>query len=148
MVTNTERFVSQRQAFEQTYLDDDWTRLAPYFHDDVRYEVMNMPFHCVVERRDAVFAAMRRSVARFDRLCTRTLGYDATLLEEGDNVFVYGAIKYRRGDSPEMEVRLWEVATYRDGRIVRLIDLYDLGARAVYQSWMAAWGDGLDPSYL
>jgi hypothetical protein len=147
MATNSERFINQRQAFEKAYLDDDWTRLAPYFHEDVRYEVMNMPFHCVVEPRDAVIAAMRRSVTRFDRLCTRTVGYDSALFEEGDNVFVHGAIRFRRGDSPDIESHLWEIATYCDGRIVRLMDIYDLGARTAFERWMAEWGDGLDPSY-
>ena len=41
-----------------------------------------------------------------------------------------------------------EVATYRDGRIERLIDIYDRGESIRYERWTAEWGAGLDASYI
>src|SRR6185369_3077312 len=33
------RFFEYAQDFEKTYVDDDWSRLARYFHPDAVYEV-------------------------------------------------------------------------------------------------------------
>jgi ketosteroid isomerase-like protein len=142
------QFIEQRAAFEKAYQDGDWARLEPYFSEDLVYEVMNMPFHCVIKGRHAVIAGLRRSIERFDRLCQRTVGLGAMVFEEGGNVLVHGGIRFQRGGSPPIESGLWEIATYRDGLIERLIDVYDPGDGARFDRWMAEWGDGLDASYI
>lgn len=38
--TLLQRFVEYAQAFEKTYVDDDWTRLEPYFAPDAVYRVV------------------------------------------------------------------------------------------------------------
>ncbi|MBI3676472.1 MAG: nuclear transport factor 2 family protein [Proteobacteria bacterium] len=142
-----EKFVSQRAAFEAALRDDDWSRVEPYLHADVRYEVLNMPFHCSLRGRDSVISGLRRSINRFDRLCERSIGGSPILLEEGDSVLVHGSIRFRRGESPVLESRLWEIATYKGDAIERLIDLYDVGEAQKFTRWMAEWGAGLDASY-
>lgn len=142
------QFIEQRAAFEKTYDDGDWGRLEPYFNERLTYEVMNMPFHCVIRGRSAVIAGLRRSIERFDKLCQRTVGIGALVLQEGNNVMVHGGIRFQHGSSPPVESALWEIATYRDGRIERLIDIYDAGDSAKYERWMAQWGAGLDASYI
>ncbi|MDP3859804.1 MAG: nuclear transport factor 2 family protein [Stagnimonas sp.] len=141
------QFFEQRAAFEKTYDDGNWARLEPYFSESLVYEVMNMPFHCVIRGRPAVIAGLKRSIERFDKLCRRTVGIGAVIFQEGNNVLVHGGIRFQRGDSVPVESGLWEIATYRDGRIERLIDIYDPGDSAKYERWMAEWGDGLDASY-
>ena len=141
------QFIEQRAAFEKTYEDGNWVRLEPYFSEGLIYEVMNMPFHCVIRGRPAVIAGLRRSIERFDRLCRRTVGLGAMIFQEGNNVLVHSGIRFRRGDSPPIETSLGELATYRDGRIERLIDIYDPGEGAKFERWMAEWGNGLDASY-
>lgn len=47
-----------------------------------------------------------------------------------------------------LEARLWEIATYRDGLIERIIDIYAAEANAQFTRWMADWGTGLDPGYV
>lgn len=143
-----QKFIEQRGVFEKVYDDDDWTQLEPYFSDGVTYEVMNMPFHCAIEGRHAFIAGLKQSIERFDRLCQRTLGLGAMVYEEGNNVLAHSGIRFQRGDSPPIEVGLWEIATYRCGLIERLIDVYDPGQGIKFERWMAEWGEGLDPSYI
>jgi ketosteroid isomerase-like protein len=143
-----EAFSSQRAAFETAYETDRWDGLDPFFHDDVVYEVMNVPYHCVVEGRANMVAAFRRSVERFDRKCARSFGPGRRFYEEGSNFLVHGSIEYRRGEGPAIRLGLWEIATFRDGRIARLTDLYDPGSRERVEEWMAKWGAGLDPAYV
>jgi len=142
------RFVAQRSVFETAYETGDWAPLGVFFHEDVSYEVMNMPFHCVVKGRDAVLAGFRRSVECFDKLCNRTVGIDSVVYEEGPNILVHSGISFSRDGSPVISSRLWEIATYRGDLIERLIDVYDPGARGEFEAWMTSWGEGLDPRYV
>lgn len=141
-------FVAQRSAFETAYLKGDWRSLGGFFADDITYEVMNMPFHCVLRGREAVLAGFARSVERFDKLCTRTVGIDATAHEEGDNVLISAGIRFEREGAPVLTSRLWEIATYIDGKVERLIDIYDAPDNERFVRWMEDWGAGLDPSYV
>jgi hypothetical protein len=36
-------FMDYAAAFEQTYIDDDWSRLTRYFSEDASYEVRGGP---------------------------------------------------------------------------------------------------------
>ncbi|MEX1152788.1 nuclear transport factor 2 family protein [Parvibaculum sp.] len=143
-----QKFIEQRQIFEAAYEDDNWAPLAPYFHEEVVYEVINMPFHCRIEGRTVMIEGLKRSIERFDKLCVRAVGLGAKLYEEGNNVFVHGGIRFQRADAPVLESSLWEIATYRDGLIVRLMDIYDAGDKERFERWMTEWGDGPDPSYI
>lgn len=140
-------FIAQREVFERAYANGDWQALAPFFDEGVVYEVMNMPFHCVIAGRDRFLAGLERSVERFDKRCVRTVGIGSTLREEGNNVIVYSGMKFEREGAPAVSSRVWEIATYRDGRIVRLVDLYDAGSADDFAHWMDKWGEGLDPRY-
>lgn len=147
-MTLMERFIAQRGAFEAAYESGDWAPLAAFLHEDITYEVMNMPFHCVIRGRDAVLAGFARSIERFDKLCIRTVGVDSSIHEEGANVLVNGGMRFERDGAPPTSARLWEIATYRDGLIERLLDIYDPGTGPAFERWMATWGQGLDPSYV
>lgn len=140
-------FAAQRHAFETAYLGGDWSPLGAFFADDITYEVMNMPFHCVLRGRDAVLGGFARSVERFDKLCTRTVGIDATAREEGGNVLISAGISFGRAGAPTLASRLWEIASYVDGKVVRLIDIYDVPENDRFVRWMDEWGAGLDPTY-
>lgn len=142
------RFVAQRAAFEAAYHNDDWHSVGAFFQSDIVYEVMNMPFHCVVSGRSAVLAGLARSIDRFDKQCRRTVGIGSAVREEGANVLVNTAIRFEREGAPVLEAQLLEVATYRDGLIERIIDVYSPGACAQFAQCMACWGAGLDPRYV
>lgn len=141
-------FVAQRRAFDVAYENGDWRQLGEFFADDITYEVMNMPFHCIVKGRDAVLAGFARSVERFDKLCKRTVGIDSAISVEGSNVLISAGICFEREGAPALSARLWEIATYVDGKVARLIDIYDLPDNQRFAQWMDQWGHGLDARYV
>lgn len=147
-MTRIQQFVAQRNAFELAYETGDWAPLGACFHEDITYEVLNMPFHCVIKGRDQVLAGLKVSVERFDKLCIRTVGIDSSVREEGDNVLVHSGIRFERAGAPSTSATLWEIATYRGDLIERILDIYDPGCAAEFEQWMAAWGQGLDPRYV
>lgn len=143
-----EKFMEQRTVFEAAYDDGSWSELKPYFSSDTRYEIINMPFHCDLRGRDKVIAGLKWSTDRFDKLCTREIGTGGRFVAlEGNKVLVHTGIRFTRAESPAIETRLWEIATFNGGLIEHLVDIYDAGASEVFKSWMAEYGDGLDPSY-
>lgn len=140
-------FAAQRSAFELAYDNGDWDSVSAFLHDNIIYEVMNMPFHCVVAGREAVLAGFKRSIELFDKKCKRTVGIGSLVHEEGPNVLVNAGIRFDREGAPTLEVRLWEIATYRDGLIERIVDIYAPEAKSHFAEWMIKWGEGLDPRY-
>lgn len=143
-----QRYAEQREVFEAAYDSGDWAPLGDYFHEDITYEVMNMPFHCVIQGRNRTLAALRYSVERFDKLCIRTVGIDSMIRQEGANVLVHSGMRFEREGAPATTATLWEIATYRGDRIERILDIYDPQCAASFERWMADWGQGLDPRYL
>ena len=63
-------FMDYAAAFEQTFIDDDWSRLAPFFSEDATYEVRGGPMACNISGRDAIFAGLRKSIDGMDRRCS------------------------------------------------------------------------------
>lgn len=143
-----EKFVEQRGVFEEAYEKGSWDDLRPYFMPDVSYEVMNMSFHCQLKGIDEFIFGLKWSTDRFDKLCTRTVGLNAFVAEEDNRVLVHAGIRFSRDGAPTFETGLWEIATYRDGKIERMIDIYDAREAARFDDWMEKWGVGLDPRYL
>jgi len=143
-----ERFLAWAAAFEETYRDDDWSRLEPFLAPDVVYEVVGAPFACVVRGRAEVLAAIRRCVNGFDRHCVRRIAPSSMPVQEGNSVTVRGTIGYTRDDSPELVATVRETATYTESRIARLVDSYDPDEVTRGRAWMAEWGRGLDWSYV
>ncbi len=142
------KFAEQHIAFEGAYKSGDWDALRPFFTPDCTYEVMNISFHCVVEGLDAVLDGFDLATRRFDKKCDRTIGIDARIHEEGNRVMIHSGLKFVHNDSPPIESRFWEIATYRNGRIHRLLDIYDPGNGKRFDSWMETWGKDLDPRYV
>jgi ketosteroid isomerase-like protein len=143
-------FLRYAQAFEQTYADDDWSRLDEFLAPDVVYRVLGTDgWDCVVEGRQAVYAAIRKFLDGFDRHCTRRVSPgSAPPSVEGDCLRVTGSATYRRGDSDELVLDMELMAEFRDGAIVALSDVYPVATVRRMTPWMARFGQGLDPSYV
>lgn len=142
----SEVFIGYATAFEETYRDDDWQRLSPYFHEDATYEVCNMPFHCALRGREAIFRGIKRSLDGFDRKCQRTLPGPSVFKEEGDKVLVFGGVVYEREGS-QTSATLWEIATIKDDQICSIVDIYSPGDAENYEKWISQWDDGLSAAY-
>ena len=146
--TLLQRFVEYAQAFEKTYVDDDWTRLEPYFAPDAVYRVVgSTSWDCEVRGRAQVLAAIRKFLNEFDRKCTRTVRPAGTPLVGADSVHVTGVATYTRGDSDELALHIEMIAQYRAGLIIRLSDVHLAENEACVHAWIERWAPDLQPSY-
>lgn len=121
------RFAQYAAAFEQAYASDDWSIVAPFFHDDAVYEArLPVPLGGVFEGRDAILAYFRFVLDGFDR---RFASREVLLLEgpreNGDAVWLRGGARYRAAGVPELYFELEETALFDGDRIRRLEDRYD-----------------------
>ena len=153
MDTATKVFMDYASAFEQTYIDDDWSRLTPYFSKDATYEVRGGPLACKLSGRDAIVAGLKKSIDGLDRRCT-----DRRLeLTEGPNVVgddssrelsIAWRVTYQYRDAPELVLPGRSTFTIADGVIVGMRDEYDEKEMGGVGAWMLKYGEGLDAAYV
>jgi hypothetical protein len=146
-------FMDYAAAFEETYVDDDWSRLTRYFPEDATYEVRGGPFACRLSGRDAVFAGLKKSIDGLDRRSSErrlqlTEGPDVAPVEQGQEVRIGWLVTYRFGDAPEMELPGRSAFTVADAVIVAMRDEYDEQQLGGVKAWMQEYGAGLDGSYV
>jgi hypothetical protein len=140
------RFLEYAAAFEKTFVDDDWTRLEPFFADDAVYIVSGLPSPCEIHGRDQIFAGMRKSLDGFDRrMASREIIGTAPPREDGNRVVLAGKVRYRRGDAPPVELHATIVAELDGDRIRRLHDTFVLGPAEL--EWLGRHAADLDGSY-
>jgi hypothetical protein len=148
-MTPEQRFFAYAIAFEETYKDDDWSRLAPFFAEDATYEVRNAPFACLVRGRDAILRALRKSIDGFDRRChSRRVEVTDPPRTAGDTVSVGWAGTYEWPDAPPLRFEGRSSATLSGDRIVHLVDEYPDGEGDRMASWLRAHAPALDVSYV
>ncbi len=140
-------------AFEKTYVDDDWSRLAQYFAEDAVYEVRGGPFACRISGREAIFAGLKHSIDGMDRRCSDrqievTDGPDVQATELGHELRLGWNVAYQYGDAPRMVLPGRSVFTVADGVIVAMRDEYDDKELETVTAWMLEYGQGLDGSYI
>ncbi len=141
-----ERFQKYAEDFEKTYVDDDWSRIAPYFAEDAVYVVRDMPiFLTDAKGRDAVLAALKDSINGFDRRCaSRSIEFTAPLSVAGQTVTIHWRGTYTQSGAPNLEFAGIEEAQYNEAaEIVRLADIYESEAIQVVSQWMEEHGDKL-----
>jgi hypothetical protein len=125
-------------------------RLDAFLAPDVVCRVLGSPgWDCVIEGRDAVYAAIRTFLDGFDRRCERSIaaGSSAAVIE-GDTLRVLGVASHRRDDRDPLRLEIELLSEYRDGLIVGLSDVYPLANRDRTRAWMTRWGADLEPSYV
>ena len=147
------QFLAYYTAFEQTYVDDDWTRLEGLFAPDAVYRVIGSgAYDCELRGRAAVLAGIRKFIDGFDRHCTRRLESIDPPSATANTVSFRGAAVYTRGDSPELRLVLTEKIEFRDGLITDITDIYDEswrdGPPADVAEWLREHGSDLTLSYI
>ncbi|MDX1733312.1 MAG: nuclear transport factor 2 family protein [Halioglobus sp.] len=140
-------------AFEETYADDDWSRLERYFAQDAVYEVTGGPLACRLEGRDAILAGMKKSLDTLDRRCDKRHirlidGPHASDTDSGGQVAMSWHVSYERGDAPREGFPGRSVVQVADGRITSLQDIYRDSDMEPFVAWMARYGEGLDGRYI
>ncbi|MGF1454177.1 MAG: hypothetical protein ACFB6R_02235 [Alphaproteobacteria bacterium] len=145
-----ERHEAWINDFEATVLDDRWERLEPWLMDNVRYIVAGTPFACSLTGRGAVLDGFAKSIRGFDRQFDRRLWLAVgtrSLPPNGVTARIWG--QYDKAGLPPLGVPVLGHWFYEDGRIACMVDLYeeDTAEMAAAYQWLAAHGEGLDPSY-
>ena len=145
-MSNLPTFMAYASAFEQTFADDDWQRLEPFFAEDATYQVSGLPAACSLRGRDQIFRGIKKSLDGFDRrLSVRTIVPTAPPTEADNTVTLHGFVRYQREGAAPIELHATIVAEFDDGRICRMHDTFALDAAAI--TWMHANAD-LDGSYV
>ena len=146
-------FMDYAAAFEQTYVDDNWSRLTPFFSEDATYAVRGGPFACEISGRDAIFSGLKKSIDGLDRRS----GERKLELTDGPNVVASGAgeelsagwrVIYQFGDKPQLVLPGRSVFKVVGGVIVAMRDEYDDQELVEVGAWMLEHGEGLDGSYV
>lgn len=146
-------FIDYAAAFEETYVDDDWSRLTPFFHEGARYEVRGGPTACEITGREAILKGLKKSIDGLDRRFDERVieiadGPHVAAVPAGEEVSIGWLVTYCRGESPKIGIPGRSVFTVADGRIAAMRDEYDDAALAPLGAWLQQYGADLDGSYI
>ena len=146
-------FMDYAAAFEQTYADDDWSRLTGFFPEDTTYEVLGGPMACKITGREAVFAGLKKSLDGLDRRCDERkleLTDGPNLVDAGETaeVSLAWSVVYQYKEAPKVSLPGRSIFNIANGVIVAMRDEYDDGEMQAVGAWMLEYGEGLDGSYV
>lgn len=148
-------FGAYASAFEETFADDDWSRLEQYFAEDARYEISGGPFACAIDGRDAILAGLKKSIDGFDRKfdyreIELTSGPTVTSTGDGDGdeLRMTWKVHYRMDGAPDISLPGASMLRVNDGVIQLLRDEYNDEELSEIGAWLAEHGAGLDASYV
>ena len=134
-----ERFQAYADAFEESYEDDDWSRIEQYFTEDAVYE--GDPEDAC--GRDAVLAKLKGGIDAFDRrLDSRTPDFHTPTID-GNTLVMKWSVRYTKQGAPDLVITGVETAVFEGDRIARLRDDFDPDAEKALGEWMAAHGGSL-----
>jgi len=133
-----DRYRAYADAFEESFEDDDWSRIEEYFTEDAVYE--GEPD---ARGREAVIAKLKGGVDAFDRRMDRRIPDFQTPTVEGDTLRMTWTVTYEKSGCPDLVISGVETAVFEGDRIERLRDDFDPEAQKAMGEWMAAHGSKL-----
>lgn len=135
----TERFLAYAAAFEQTYADDDWSRIEPFFTEDAVYAVsLGPPLGGRWEGRAALIEHLREGVEQLDRRFDERQVEIVGAPSAGDDfVFFEWKGTYSKAGCPDLVFGGSERATFVGDRIHLLEDEMATGSDVTIQAWVA-----------
>lgn len=133
-----DRYQAYADAFEESYVDDDWSRIEQYFTQDAVYE--GDPD---AVGRDAVLAKLKGGVDGFDRrMDSRTPDFQTPTIA-GDTLTMSWTVTYTKAGAPDLSISGVETAVFEGDRIKSLRDDFDPEAQKALGEWMAKHGAAL-----
>ena len=133
-----ERYQAYADAFEESFVDDDWSRIEPFFTEDAVYE--GDPD---ARGRDAVLAKLKNGVDAFDRRMDSRRPDFQTPTVKGDTLTMRWRVTYTKQGLPDLSISGTETAVFEGDRIRLLRDTFDSGAQKELEQWMARHGAAL-----
>ena len=134
-----DRYQAYADAFEQSYEDDDWTRLEAYFTEDATYDSGPEAAH----GRAAVLAKLEAGVNAFDRRLDRRIPQFQSPTVDGDTLTMSWTVVYEKAGCPDLSISGVETAVFEGDRIALLRDVFDPEAQKGMEQWMAEHGSKL-----
>ena len=132
-----DRFQQYADAFEESYSDDDWSRIEEYFTENAVYEGDPPPD---AEGREAVLAKLKGGIDAFDRrMDSRTPDFQTPTVN-GDELVMEWSVVYTKSGAPDLVLRGRETANFEGDRIARLRDDFDPEAMKTMGEWMEKHG--------
>jgi ketosteroid isomerase-like protein len=133
-----DRYRAYADAFEESFDDDDWSRIEAYFTEDAVYE--GDPD---ARGRDAVLAKLKGGVDAFDRrMDSRTPDFQTPTVQ-GDTLSMKWKVTYTKAGLPDLSISGVETAIFEGDRIKLLRDTFDPEAQKALEQWMANHGASL-----
>ena len=133
-----ERFLAYADAFEESFVDDDWSHVEPYFTADAVYDG-DPP----ANGRAAVLAKFKNAVDAFDRRMDSRAPRFKTPSVECNTLTMQWKVTYTKKGLPDLVISGVETAQFEGDRIARLRDDFDPGAQKTMGDWMAKHGKAL-----
>lgn len=144
-----QKFMAYAGEFEQTYADDDWSRLTKHFADDAVYEVQAQGFGCRLAGPAAILAGIRKSVDNFDRRFeSREIKVLGAPEVSEDTVRLKWNVLYDKEGCPQFVLRGQSEVRFAGGVIAYLCDSYDPQVGVELAEWCQRTGVKVDPSYV
>jgi hypothetical protein len=135
MMSIADTFLEYASAFEETVIDDNWSRLEKYFSTDATYSPGNGD---VISGRDNIFSFLKGSIDGLDRqFDSRHLDISPQPDVSGSQTTAHWHITFKKEGIPDLSFSGIEVATFEDGVICKLEDTFDDGAAEGLQEWMS-----------
>lgn len=128
-----DRYQAYAQAFEQSYEDDDWSRIREFFTEDAVYE--GDPEDA--RGCDAVLAKLKGGVDGFDRRMDSRAPDFETPTVEGDTLTMKWKVEYTKAGCPDLVISGVETAIFEGDRIKLLRDSFDPEAQKAMGEWMS-----------
>ena len=136
-MNNLEQFQAYADAFEETYIDNNWQRLEQYFAADAVYAPGD---GSEIVGRENILAHLQTSIDGLDRrFDSRTLKATPPTAE-GNTVSLSWALHLSKAPAPDLVAAGVEHATYANGVITRLEDIFDPGTPESLGAWMETHG--------
>jgi len=134
-----DRYKAYADAFEESYEDDDWSRIEQYFTEDAVYE--GDPEDAC--GRDAVLEKLKGGVDAFDRKLESRSPDFQTPTVDGNTLTMKWSVTYTKTGAPDLVLTGVETAVFEGDRIARLRDDFAPDASKAMGEWMATHGGSL-----
>jgi hypothetical protein len=136
-----EIFFAYAQAFEKTFMDDDWSRLEQFFTANAVY----LPGDGKeIRGRRHLLDHLRSSLDTFDRrFDSRRVELTSQPVVTSSQVTIQWKATYEKTGLPEVVLSGSEEATFEGSAISRLEDSLDDGVAESLQNWSRRYGERL-----
>jgi hypothetical protein len=134
-----DRYRAYADAFEESLVDDDWSRIEPFFTEDAVYAGGDED----ARGRDQLLAKLKSGVDAFDRRMDSRAPDFQTPTVDGDTLTMHWTVTYTKEGCPDLVISGVETAVFEGDRIQRLRDDFAPESAKSMGEWMAAHGSKL-----